>query len=69
MPDEAHEFALRLRTLMERRGYRQSDVAKGVGVSSLTMFRWYHGERMPTMPHARKLRRFLECSWEELLGL
>ena len=69
MPDEAHEFATRLRSLMARRGLKQVDVAAQIGVSTRTMWLYYNGKRLPNVRNARRLRRFLKCTWEELLGL
>ena len=69
MPDEAHEFALRLRGLMAKRKLRQVDLARGIGVSQRTIWLYCNGLRMPNVRNARLLKRFLRCDWEDLLGL
>lgn len=69
MPDEAHEFGLRLRNLISRRGLTQADVARRTGSTQASISRYCRGERLPSVRTARRLKRVLKCSWEDLLGL
>lgn len=69
MPDEAHAFGLRLRTLMKAKGIRQADISRATGIDPMTVNRYCHGKRLPRVRNMRKLARFIGCRWEDLLGL
>lgn len=69
MPNEAHEFALRLRTQMERRHVTQSELAQGIGVSTVTAYKYYHGIVMPKALNVKRIVKFLGCTYQDLLGL
>lgn len=69
MPDEARDFAVRLRTRMAQRGLTQADVARGIGATAATVSRYCHGLRKPSFANLKKLARFLGCRVDELTGL
>lgn len=45
--------------LTDKRGLSQADVARRTGVSTVTVWRWYHGAGKAMKPYAELLRRLL----------
>ena len=45
--------------LTDRCGLSQADVARRTGVSTVTVWRWYHGVGKAMKPYAELLRRLL----------
>ena len=61
-------FAQHLKNLRKRAGLSQSDLAKLVDVSLLTIFRWENEERQPRLEEIKKLAEVLQVSEAELLN-
>ena len=61
-------FAQHLKDLRKRAGLSQSDLAKLVDVSLLTIFRWENEERQPRLEEIKKLAEVLQVSESELLN-
>lgn len=65
---EGTRFAQHLRDLRKQAGFSQSDLAKLVNVSLLTVFRWENEERQPRLEEIKKLAEVLQVSESELLN-
>lgn len=57
-------FSYRLRTLMERQGLRQEDLAAIVGTSQVMISRYMNG-MIPNAYMLRKIARSLDCSMDD----
>ena len=51
-----------------RCGLTQAAVAKKLGVTVMTVWRWENGERNPSLDVLKNIARILECSVDELLN-
>lgn len=61
-------FCIRLRRLMLARGMSQADIARKMGVSRSCVHGWYWGPNEPNIDTLKRLRRVLNCTWDDLLG-
>lgn len=61
-----HDFAIRLRSLREEKGFTQQEMARKVGVS-MTTIQNYEGGQLPKGEHAVSLAVALECSLDWLM--
>lgn len=61
-------FSQHLKDLRKQAGLSQSDLAKLVNVSLLTVFRWENEERQPRLEEIKKLAEVLHVSESELLN-
>lgn len=55
-----------IRNAIKARGYKLSDVAKGIGVDKASITQYLNGDMAITK--AQSIARFLGCSLDELLG-
>ena len=57
-----------IRILRERKWMTQADLARGTGLSQVSICRYESGEREPSIGILQKIARFLECSIDDLLA-
>ena len=60
------EFQTWLATQMERQGLNNAQLGHKLGVSSVAVFRWLHGERQPDETSVAKLAEFFLVSRAEI---
>jgi transcriptional regulator with XRE-family HTH domain len=53
-----------LKKIMKKHGLSLEKVARELGISSRTVFRWIHGENKPSDLALKQLREFLEKNEE-----
>ncbi|MGB9860066.1 MAG: helix-turn-helix transcriptional regulator [Moorellaceae bacterium] len=58
-----------LKQLREKRGLRQEDVAKMVGVERTTVANWERGAKQPSLETLVKLSQLFGVSLDELVGV
>ena len=58
---------LRIREMRERSGWTQAELARQVGRSMHTVFRWEKGIRLPDAEELRILAKVLNCSLDDLV--
>ena len=63
-----NNFEKNLIYLRNKAKITQVDLAKKIGVSPQTVWRWEHGEREPSIEIIKKLCKVLNCTEVELLG-
>ena len=61
-------FHEHLAALMGERGITQTDLARRMDVSRTAAHNWYWGITEPNIETLRRIRRVLDCTWDELLG-
>ena len=59
---------MRLKHLRERALLTQEALARRLGVTPMTVWRWENGERNPSLDVLKNIARILECSVDELLN-
>lgn len=59
---------MNLKKLRIRLGLSQSDLARLSGIASSVISNYECGEREPGLKNLRKLRKALDCTWDQLLG-
>lgn len=64
-----YSFALRLKTIRERRGLMQRDLGERLEINPNRISNWELGYNFPTLDVFRKLCVALNCSANDLLGL
>ena len=64
-----YDFGLRLRRLREGSGLSQSALAKKIGVSKETIYRYENNVQDPSLERAIQLARVLRTSLDYLVGL
>lgn len=57
-----------IKILREQKGLTQADLARGTGISQVSICRYESGEREPSISILRRIARFLECSVDDLLA-
>nr|WP_325297689.1 helix-turn-helix transcriptional regulator [uncultured Dysosmobacter sp.] len=56
-----------IRKFRERKGWRQEDLAKKIGVDQGAVSKWECGVTTPYEKHAKKMARMFGCTVDELL--
>ncbi len=71
MTDEiiAYDFGLRIRQLREERGLSRAALAKKLGVSTETIYRYENNLQAPSLERAKQLALMLHTSLDYLTGL
>lgn len=64
----APPFAGRLRAVMQETKTTQYELEKELSLSGSVVYRWLHGESLPTLPSLIRLAKHMECSVDYLLG-
>lgn len=64
-----HDFALRLRGILEAQGLSYSRFAKLAGLDSAVMYRLVIGERTPNYKTLIKIIETLQCKFSDLTGV
>ena len=64
-----YDFGLRLRKLRESSGLSQAALAKKIGVSKETIYRYENNVQDPSLERAIQLARVLRTSLDYLVGL
>ena len=59
---------MRLKHLRELALLTQEALARRLGVTPMTVWRWENGERNPSLDVLKNIARILECSVDELLN-
>ena len=67
--DEAFDFGLRLRQLREDRGMSRSTLAKKLGVSTETIYRYENNLQDPALNRIKQLAGVFQTSIDYLVGL
>lgn len=66
---EKNVFSLRLKSLRERKGLSQSALAKKIGVTKSTIYRYENSDLMPTLYNAVLLAQVLDTTLDYLVGM
>lgn len=66
---EKYDFGLRLRRLRKRKGLSQTALAKKLGVTKTTIYRYERNTLSPTLDRAIQLVQILDTSLDFLAGL
>lgn len=61
-------FAIRIQNLLSDTGYKQTDLAKYLGLKPATVSAWVAGKAFPTYEKLESVARFFRMSVPELLG-
>lgn len=71
MTDEIieYDFGLRIRQLREERGLSRATLAKKLGVSAGTIYRYENNLQTPSLERAKQLALILRTSLDHLTGL
>ena len=69
MDSVVYDFGIRLRQLREDRGLSQVSIAKKLGVSKETIYRYEHNVQDPSVERVKQLAVILRTSSDYLLGL
>lgn len=69
LSNEVYDFGYRLKRLREDRGLSQAALAKKLGVSKETVYRYEHNVQDPSLERAKQLALILRTSADYLLGL
>lgn len=69
MDTTVYDFGIRLRQLREDRGLSQAAIAKKLGVSKETVYRYEHNVQDPSVARIKELAVILNTSSDYLLGL
>lgn len=64
MPDSDYWDAERVQTLLDVLGWSQSRLARYVGVSRMTVYRWKEGETQPSQMARQKLEKAWNAAQE-----
>lgn len=67
--EQVYDLGLRIKELRTRKGWSQSDLAKRLGVSTQTVYRYENNFRKPTLDAAVEIARVLDASLDYLMGL
>ena len=62
---DTNNFAEKLQSLRKTAGLTQSEAAKKIGVSFMTIRRWENGEISPRIKEMQKLCKVLNCSEDD----
>lgn len=71
MADEiiAYDFGLRLRQLREEKHFSRASLARKLGVSPETIYRYEHNIQTPSLERAKQMAVLLHTSLDYLVGL
>lgn len=69
--DERDErsYKPRFREARLENGYTQNDVADILGVASITVYKWEHGEKAPRLPQLIRLSKLYSKTIDYLVGM
>ena len=62
-------FSTRLKSILDKRGVTQRQLAQQIGVTEVTVSRWANCERTPDADNVREICTALDVSADFLLGL
>ena len=62
------EFKDNLHMIRRDKGITQKELAKLAGVCHITISRYETGFMDPTLPTLRKIKKTLNCSYDQLIG-
>lgn len=60
-------FAYNLTRIMEKRFFKQKDLADKTGISQMSISKYINGVSMPSIIHAKRLATALDCTLNELV--
>ena len=61
-----HEFSVRLRQIMFKRGITQKELSEETGISEVTLSHYITGKRTPNFYNVDKISKALRCSIDSL---
>lgn len=67
--EQVYDFGFRLRQLREERGFSRSALAKKLGVSKETIYRYENNIQSPSLDRTKQIAVILRTSVDYLLGL
>lgn len=67
--EQVYDFGFRLRQLREERGFSRSALAKKLGVSKETVYRYENNIQSPSLDRVKQLAVSLRTSVDYLIGL
>lgn len=62
---ERRNFSYRLRSMMERNGYTEEDLAKAIGVSRVMICKYITGKAAPSIFVLRRMTKIFKCSMDD----
>ncbi len=67
--EQVYDFGVRLRQLREERGFSRSALAKKLGVSKETVYRYENNIQSPSLDRVKQIAVSLRTSVDYLIGL
>ena len=67
--EQVYDFGIRLRQLREERGLSRKALAKKLGVSEETLYRYENNVQTPSLDRAKQIAVILRTSIDHLVGL
>lgn len=67
MKEEYRIFARNITTYMKHYGFKQTTLARKLGIAPATVAWWCHGERLPRFGKMVELTEIFQCTQDDLL--
>ena len=58
----------KLHCFLSRSGYTVRELSRMIGVSNQTIYKWFHGDALPSLNNLYQLSRLFGCSMDELVA-